>query len=102
MAVVIEPVDAVELRRALAPFRSRLREVRVFGSRATGRARRTSDLDLVVYGADPDTLDALTKALEASLLPMTVDVLAYETITSDLLRRHIDRVAKPLELEDAK
>jgi predicted nucleotidyltransferase len=100
MGVVLEPVDAVELRRALLPFRSRVREIKVFGSRATGRARRTSDLDLVVYGADPDILDALTEALEESLLPMTVDIVAYEAITSDLLRQHVDRAAKPLWPED--
>lgn len=96
MTILIEPADAAELRQALAPFRSRFHDIRVFGSRATGRAKRTSDIDLVVYGAEKDTISALTEALDESLLPMTADILAYETITSDVLRDHIDRWARPI------
>ena len=99
--ITIEPVDLAELRRVLAPLRSGFAEVRVFGSRATGRSRRTSDIDLVVYGADRATISSIVEALEDSVLPMTADVVPYETITSDLLRAHIDRVALPLPLGPA-
>ncbi len=54
------------------------RMVFVFGSRATGRARRHSDLDLAVSGA-PLTLreDAiLENAFDESMLPMKVDVIS--------------------------
>lgn len=100
MTVALEAVDLAELQEVLAPFRDGFGECKVFGSRATGRARRSSDLDLVVYGADQRMLRAMAEALEESLLPMTVDLVAYETITSELLKDHIDRVAKPLPLAD--
>lgn len=96
MTAALDAVDLAEVVRALAPLRNGFHQVRVFGSRATGRSRRTSDLDLVVYGADPRTMRLIAEALDDSLLPMTADVVAYETITSDLLREHIDRVAIPL------
>lgn len=98
MMPMLEAVDAAELARALAPLAPRFAEIRVFGSRATGRARRTSDLDLVVYGAEPETIDAVVDALDESLLPMTADVVRYEDITSDLLREHIARFSVPLPL----
>lgn len=98
MTPIIEPVDLAELQRALTPLHDCFAGIKVFGSRATGRSRRTSDIDLVVYGAEPRGVRLIADALEESLLPMTVDVVAYETITSDLLRQHIDRFAKPLPL----
>lgn len=100
MSVALEPVDLAELNHVLLPLRDRFDEVKVFGSRATGRSRRSSDLDLVVYGADRGTMSSIVDALEESLLPMTADVVAYETITSELLRSHIDRFAKPLPRQD--
>jgi len=96
---MLTAVDLAEVQCALLPLRSRFRDVKVFGSRATGRARRGSDLDLVVYGADRRTLRLIAEALEESFLPMTADVLAYEAITSDLLRNHIDQIAVRLPLE---
>lgn len=95
---LLDAVDLAELRRVLTPLSDGFVDIRVFGSRATGRSRSTSDLDLVIYGADSRTICLIVDALEDSFLPMTVDLVAYETITSDLLRQHIDRVAKPLPL----
>lgn len=99
-APAIEPVDLAELQRVLTPLRRGFRELKVFGSRATGRWLPTSDLDLVLYGADRRTVRAVVEALEDSFLPMTADVVAYETITSDVLRDHIDRCAVPLPLAE--
>lgn len=50
----------------------------VFGSRATGRARPFSDLDLLLMGKRPLTWEqraALADALEQSDLPFRVDVV---------------------------
>ena len=54
------------------------REVRAFGSRVTGRARRWSDLDLVVMGREALSdlaLAHLRADLEDSDLPFRVDLL---------------------------
>jgi predicted nucleotidyltransferase len=50
----------------------------VFGSRATGRARRYSDLDLALESEtplDPDVMGAVAEALSESDLPCKVDVV---------------------------
>lgn len=82
-------VDAILVREG-----QRIGRVRVFGSRATGRARPSSDLDLVVYPpAPPKSLGDLRSALEESDLPIFVDVVAWDSIRSDRLRAEIERDA---------
>jgi len=58
-------------------------EVWVFGSRATGRARRYSDLDLAIDAGRPLTLDeaaTLREAFEESDLPYRVDIVDWHAI----------------------
>lgn len=58
------------------------REVRAFGSRATGESRPFSDLDIAVCGAerlDDLTMLRLRDALEESDLPINVDVVPIES-----------------------
>ena len=60
------------------------REVRAFGSRVTGTANSTSDLDLAVMGKgrlDRRTKVLLREAFEESNLPFRVDVLDYNAIS---------------------
>jgi predicted nucleotidyltransferase len=55
----------------------------VFGSRATGRARRYSDLDLAIDAGRPLTLDELARLAEAyseSELPYRVDIVDWQSI----------------------
>ncbi len=73
------------------------RTVFVFGSRATGRARRHSDLDLAVSGT-PLTLREeaiLDNAFEESDLPITVDIINLEQATG-LFRERIASELLPL------
>ena len=68
-------------------------EVRAFGSRAKGTARKYSDLDLVVKGTGPlDTsrYARLSVAFEESSLPINVDVLDWHTIPESF-RRNIEK-----------
>ena len=61
----------------------------VFGSRAAGRARRYSDLDLVIDAGRQLTLDEtakLTEAFSESDLPYRVDVVDWRAV-DDLWRR---------------
>jgi predicted nucleotidyltransferase len=55
----------------------------VFGSRATGRARRYSDLDLAIDAGRPLTLDeiaGLAEAFSDSALPYKVDLADWRNI----------------------
>ncbi len=75
-------------------------KVWVFGSRATGRARRYSDLDLVIDAGHPLTLDetaVLAEAFEESDLPYRVDVVDWFAI-GDRFREMIAADRLPLNL----
>jgi predicted nucleotidyltransferase len=66
------------------------RPVFAFGSRATGRARRRSDLDLAVGGAVPLTLRQramLNDDFDESDLPIKVDVVDLNAISPEFQRR---------------
>jgi predicted nucleotidyltransferase len=73
-------------------------QVWVFGSRATGRARRYSDLDLLIDAGRPLSLDEaalLREALEESDLPYRVDIVDWHAI-GDGFRRLIAGERVPL------
>jgi predicted nucleotidyltransferase len=74
------------------------REIRVMGSRVSGRAKPFSDLDLVVMGDEPldlRTLGQLREAFDESNLPFAVDIVEWAS-SSDAFRRIIDEQAQPL------
>lgn len=76
----------------LEGVRRRIGPIKVFGSRATGRARPASDLDLVVFPPAPNSeLSNLRFAFDESDLPITVDIIAWESIESRALRDEILR-----------
>ncbi len=69
-----------EILRANLPGRA---ETWVFGSRATGRARRYSDLDLAIDAGRRMTFDEIARLSEAftdSDLPYRVDVVDWRDI----------------------
>ncbi|AXN01900.1 MULTISPECIES: nucleotidyltransferase family protein [Acetobacter] len=62
------------------------REVRVFGSRVTGKAKPFSDLDLAIMGDAPLSLGTrarLEEAFSESQLPWKVDVIDWLKIDTD-------------------
>jgi len=64
-------------------------EVRAFGSRVNGTAKKNSDLDLIVMSKIPLTLQQsamLAEAFEESDLPFKVDVLDW-SVASDRFRK---------------
>ena len=68
-----------------------LTEIRLFGSRATGRATSRSDIDLAARDiVDDDRLGRLALDLEDLDIPQTCDLRAYNSITSASLKHHID------------
>ncbi|MCY4150821.1 MAG: nucleotidyltransferase domain-containing protein [Gammaproteobacteria bacterium] len=85
------------LREILNTLDGQIEKVAVFGSRATGRQRPNSDLDLVLYGCtDEAVCDRLRTLLQDSPLPFSVDVKSYTAIRHSPLKAHIDAVALPL------
>lgn len=69
------------------------REVWAFGSRVSGTARKSSDLDLAILGDVPlsaAVLADLREAFRESDLPLKVDVIDWAA-TQDHFRRIIER-----------
>lgn len=85
------------LRAVLVDFAEKIDLVGLFGSRATGKARPNSDVDLVLYGRlNGRDLDRLWTLFEDSNLSLHVDLSVYDLIESASLKSHIDRVMQPL------
>jgi len=70
-----------------------VREVRVFGSRATGHARRASDLDLAISAPDATSAEwqELAEALDAAPLIYELDLVRPEKTANAPLREKIAR-----------
>jgi predicted nucleotidyltransferase len=85
------------IAEVLAPFAPHIDSVGLFGSRATGTQKPGSDIDLVLYGPLTEAMvDRLWTRFTESLLPFSVDVVAYSCIQWPALQRHIDTVMLPL------
>ncbi len=89
-------ISAEELAIVAAILREHLPntiEVHVFGSRASGRVKPWSDLDLVFEARTPLPLSLIAKlaeAFEESALPWKVDIVDRNTV-SDGFGRLIDQ-----------
>jgi len=78
----LQPQHLEMIKKILADFVPEA-EVRVFGSRITGKAKPFSDLDLAIFGdekLDWKTIADMKVAFEESDLPFRVDVLDWHTI----------------------
>ena len=85
------------LRSILSRFANSIELAGLFGSRATGKARPNSDIDLVLYGdVSSEAVDRIWTLCNDSDLAIGVDVSAYELINNPALKAHIDRVMQPL------
>ena len=68
-----------------------IRWVKLYGSRAMGRQRPGSDIDLA-FSAPIDRSAALAGALEELPTPFLFDVTHWESLRHEGLRRHIEEV----------
>jgi predicted nucleotidyltransferase len=73
---------------------SQIEQAILYGSRAKGNYRRGSDIDLTLMGADLTlrVLYNIMDELDELLLPYTIDVSLYATISDAEVRAHIERV----------
>lgn len=90
--LILREKDLVVLRATLRRF-GFVRNVRVFGSRATGTARRASDLDLAISAPAASNLEwaELCDALENASLIYELDVVRAERTDNERLREKIAR-----------
>ena len=76
-----------------------VRKVWLYGSRAMGRQRHGSDIDLTLVGEDlsGDHLLRLMQAIDDLLLPWSVDLSLHARLDADV-RAHVERVGRLLRL----
>ena len=94
--------DLATLRRTFRRFPC-VREVRLFGSRATGRARRVSDIDLAISAPQASAADwlELTEALEQTPIIYEFDLIRIERADNARLVEKIAREGVPIYPETA-
>lgn len=81
--LTLDPAELSTVRVILKDHLPAGVSVHVFGSRAGGRPKAWSDLDLVVEGAAPlpiAVLAALAEAFDESPLPWKVDIVDRKTV----------------------
>jgi len=81
-----------EIRVVLSKYEV-IEEAIIFGSRAIDTFKEASDIDIVIKGENVTlsvTLDLKAYLEEETYLPFFFDVVAYNTLNSDALIRHID------------
>ncbi len=84
-----------DLNSLLCAFRQFpwIREVRVFGSRSTGRARRASDIDLAISAPDATATEwsELAEAIDQSSIIYEFDLVRPERTDNPRLLEKIER-----------
>lgn len=75
-----------------------VRRVLLFGSRATGTARRASDIDLAVVAPEmsPSDWAKLAERVEESPIIYRIDLLRLDMLPRDALREYILREGIPI------
>jgi uncharacterized protein len=90
--VALREQDLEALRRTLRRFPF-IKEARIFGSRATGTARRASDIDLAVSApsATPAEWADMREALDEAPVIYEIDLVRPEETASERLKQTIAR-----------
>jgi uncharacterized protein len=91
-------LSAQDLEKILSVFERfpEIREVILYGSRALGKYRPGSDIDLTIRSSsiEPKRLNQLRTELEALSTPYTFDLSVFEELQNSDLIEHIRRVGK--------
>ena len=88
----LRPIDLARLRAVFARFPS-VQRVRLFGSRATGQARRASDIDLAVDAPQMSTREwnELLEAIDEAPLIYDIDIVRADSLLPGPLRESVER-----------
>ncbi len=76
----------------------KIKKIILFGSRAKGNYKRSSDIDLALFSEDLNHNELLKIKVEISelMVPNKIDIVDFNKITNNDLRDHIERVGKTL------
>ena len=91
----LQTVHWQRISRIFSAEKDGLRWVKLFGSRARGDARLTSDVDLAFSGR-AEVRARLSQALEESALPYSFDLVDYDRQGNEKLRQCIEAEGKLL------
>lgn len=87
------PERARQLIRKFFSAHPEITTVKVYGSRAMGTHRPSSDIDLAIYTTvERDISPHIKEELEQLPLPYQFDVTDYDHIDHQALKEHIDSV----------
>ncbi|MCB2290659.1 nucleotidyltransferase domain-containing protein [Clostridium sp. CS001] len=84
--------DIEYIKDAILKFET-IEKVIIFGSRAMGNYKKGSDVDMAIFGKDitKEVIFQLDDYLNEVLpLPYFFDILHYENISNDNLKKHIN------------
>jgi|688.fasta_scaffold02287_25 predicted nucleotidyltransferase len=87
------PPEALAAIRAVLAAYPEVEQAILYGSRALGRHRPASDIDLTLVGAgiSADSLARIDAALDDLLLPWMIDLSHRDAISHPALQAHIER-----------
>ncbi len=80
-----------------------IERVLIFGSRALGKERPGSDIDLALFGKEDIKLDLIHKIqtdYDKLYLPWKLDLVVFSSIENLSLKDHIQRVGKEIYCRD--
>jgi len=75
-----------------------VKKAMLYGSRAKGNFKKSSDIDLTLYGDEDLTLNIMYSImgdLDNLLLPYTIDLSIFRDIKDEEVIAHIERVGVP-------
>lgn len=88
------PLAAVEKIRAVFATHLEVEKAVLYGSRAKGKYKTGSDIDLTMFGDELNhsILLKILDELDELLLPWMIDLSIFRQIDNESLREHIERV----------
>ena len=85
----------IEIIKKLLSNYPQIKEVKIFGSRAKGNYKPSSDIDLALFGSiDDKLLRHIVSELDELPTPYQFDVLNYNDIDNENLKNNIDKFGK--------
>ncbi|WGK68529.1 nucleotidyltransferase domain-containing protein [Candidatus Haliotispira prima] len=97
------PKEMQIIKEVLLPYKEKIDQIALFGSRAMGTYKEGSDIDLVLYGELTEKEERrIGSEFQESSLVLNLDIKVYHLIGHKPLQEHIDKIKAVLDLNTAK